>query len=288
MKWIPPIPYGALYSPPARKLGSALALLGWCYDNVTTNGWVEMNLQEIAGELDTPYRTIKLWWQALRTSEFIAEVQDRGRRGLNVRLADDWIDWRVLNARRPQTEQSIGNGADIRPSEVKNEPDMGQQTAPYSQNGQEMGRKWDGNGADIRPSALAYKGTHDSQESESHESPSPTTPRANRTPDRAVVVMMYDKGFTSSSAINAIARLGVDRETIATSIDNLRADGWKDNGRIMRRLQEHPPEPGLPYPRARAPARASPELPAPPERPSKSVLSAEARRALLEQHRNGS
>src|SRR5581483_5424473 len=180
MKWIPPIPYGALYSKPARDLGHALALLGWCYDNVTTDGWLDLNLQEVAGDLDTPYRTIKLWWQALRSSPFIATVIDRGRKGLKVRMADDWIDWRVLKARQPEHEQPISNGTH-----------QGQDAAPFPQIGPEMGDKWAGNGAESRPSADAYKGTHPDQESHESHPPTPSQPpRATRAPDRAMVMMM--------------------------------------------------------------------------------------------------
>lgn len=282
MKWIPPIPYGALYSKPARDLGHALALLGWCYDNVTTDGWLDMNLQEIAGELDTPYRTLKLWWRALRESPFIAAAQDRGRRGLRIRMADDWIDWRILEAR------IIKNGAENSPSTEKNRPEMGQVSAPEIQNGTEMGRKWDGNGAENSPSTFAYKGTHDFQESESHETTSSPTPRVKRTPDRAMVMMLISKGVQSEAVANEIAAMGLDYDTVEQSVDNMLANK-ASVAAIVRFLRSTPPDPGQPYPRARAPTHTvTVDVPPPQERPSKPVLSAAERRALLEQHRNGS
>lgn len=245
MKWIPPIPCGALYSAPARKLGSALPLLGWCYDNVTTGGWIDLNLQEIAGELDTPYRTIKLWWQSLRASEFIADVQDRGRRGLRIRMSGDWLDWRILEAR------IVKNGAESCPITEINEP--------------EMGGEWAGNGAENGPSNSMYKVLHDS-----HESPTPTSLKPVATnghkpiPNREMVMMLMAKGIESPKVANEISAMGLDHRTVEQSIDNLIANKISIAA-IVGFLRTNPPEKDKPYPRA--PSRASPSIPTKPIMP---------------------
>jgi hypothetical protein len=97
--WQPPIPQGALYSKPARDLGPALALLGWCYDAVQRDGWLNLSIKEAAGAMDEPYHTVKKWWGRLRDSEFFTEVVDHGRDGFKVRFADEWLDWRILSTR---------------------------------------------------------------------------------------------------------------------------------------------------------------------------------------------
>ena len=257
MKWIPPIPCGALYSAPARKLGSALPLLGWCYDNVSTGGWLDLNLQEIAGKLDTPYRTIKLWWQALRTSEFIADVQDRGRRGLRARMSGDWLDWRILEAR------IVKNGAENGPSEKIpaeiNEPEMGQDVAPQVVNEPEMGNKWATYGAENGPSISMYKVLHNDQ-----ESPTPTSLKVvatnghKPTPNREMVMMLMAKGVKSSKVANEIAMMGLDYATVEQSIDNLLADNRTKIEAVIGFLRTNPPEKDKPYPRAAS--RASPPL----------------------------
>ena len=253
MKWIPPIPCGALYSAPARKLGSALPLLGWCYDNVSTGGWLDLNLQEIAGELDTPYRTIKLWWQALRQSEFIVDVQDRGRRGLRARMSGDWLDWRILEARIVKNGAENGPSREI-PVEI-NGPEMGQDVAPKEINGPEMGSKWAGNGAENGPSISMYKVLHNDQYPESLTPTSSQPLQARRTPNREMVMMLMEKGIKSPSVANEIAAMGLDFPTVVESIDNLLADDTSVPA-IIGFLRTNPPIPGQPYPRARAPAPA--------------------------------
>lgn len=97
--WQPPIPSGALYSRPARDLGPALALLAWCYDAVQRDGCFDVQLKEVAHEMDEPYHTVVKWWAKLQNGSFFVNVTDRGRSGFRVQFHDDWIDWRILNAR---------------------------------------------------------------------------------------------------------------------------------------------------------------------------------------------
>lgn len=102
--WQPPIPSGALYSAPARALGAGVALLGYCYDLVQTDGWFTLNLHTAAATMDVPYPTMKFWWQALKASGILAEIQDRGRLGIRARFDDYWLDWRILSTRKPTPE----------------------------------------------------------------------------------------------------------------------------------------------------------------------------------------
>lgn len=98
--WQPPIPSGALYSKPARELGAGVVLLAYLYDKVRTDGWVEVNLHEASVAMDAPYPTVKSWWQMIKVSVILTEVQDRGRKGIRAKFDDYWLDWRTLNARK--------------------------------------------------------------------------------------------------------------------------------------------------------------------------------------------
>lgn len=97
--WQPPIPHGALCSRQVRDLGPAVALLGWCWDNVKRDGCLELQLKEVAGDMDESYHTIVKWWSKLRGGPFFASVTDRGRAGFRVQFAEEWIEWRVLSTR---------------------------------------------------------------------------------------------------------------------------------------------------------------------------------------------
>jgi hypothetical protein len=137
-KWQPPIPAGALCSPDGIAINSALPLLGWCYDQVGRDGWLRINLHEVAGEIDVPYHTVRKWWNALEASSFIAEVDKRGRNGMSVRLADRWLDWRSRDAQSapnpvPNTTNRNGNGTQMGPEQVPNTAIrnlIGTETAP--------------------------------------------------------------------------------------------------------------------------------------------------------------
>jgi hypothetical protein len=74
-----------------------------------------------------------------------------------------------------------------------------------------------------------------------------------------MVMMMVGKGIKSEKALNEIASMGLDLITVEQSIDNLLADKT-GIGAIVKLLQSNPPEPGKPYPRARAPNGSSPPL----------------------------
>jgi DNA-binding transcriptional ArsR family regulator len=174
----------------------------------------------------------------------------------------------ILAVKKGQKEEGTKPG--LVPSEIEegvlNEADQGTQSGL-------VGTKGDLGGV------LNQVSSNKTHENKNHESP-PPSPSAKRTPDKAVVMMLYSKGFTSSPAITAVAKLGIDCETLEQSIENLRADGWKDNGRIMRRLQDTPPEPGQPYPRLKQ-AHGPPTAPVIPEdvlTPAQAAAIARARR----------
>lgn len=101
--WQPPIPSGALYSRPARDLGPALALLAWCYDAVQRDGCFELQLKEVAHEMDEPYHTVVKWWAKLQAGPFFVGITDKGRSGFRVQFHDDWIEWRILSSRGTKT-----------------------------------------------------------------------------------------------------------------------------------------------------------------------------------------
>lgn len=97
--WQPPIPSGALYSRPARDIGTAVALLAWCYDVVRRDGTATFQLRDVADVMEEPYHTIRKWWGRVRSGPWFAEVIDHGHNGYAVRFADEWIEWRILSAR---------------------------------------------------------------------------------------------------------------------------------------------------------------------------------------------
>lgn len=94
MPWHPPIPFGALYSEDAIKLGPALPLLGYCYDKVNRDDrMLRLNLHTAAGDMGVPYPTVKRWWEALRQTSYIEHYKERGRAGLDIQMSDEWLDW---------------------------------------------------------------------------------------------------------------------------------------------------------------------------------------------------
>lgn len=155
--WQPPIPAGAFCSPEAIKINTALPLLGWCYDQVGRDGWLTLNLHAVAGDVGVPYHTIKKWWSALRASDFIALVDERGRGGMRVRLADHWIDWRILSKREtgPNMVLISQNGTETGPDQVSN-------TEKRDRNGTETG-------PNMVPNNPAYKVLSRSEDQESED-----------------------------------------------------------------------------------------------------------------------
>lgn len=120
-KWVPPVPAGKLYGRDALALGSGLAMLLWCYDGVERDGSVKVDLMAVASELETPYRTIKDWWRALRNGPFFASVKDRGKLGYVATFNRDWIEWRVMATNYPTLQDSEGQNIALEPP--LNEPE---------------------------------------------------------------------------------------------------------------------------------------------------------------------
>lgn len=123
-KWQPPIPSGALWCKPMRALGPAKALVEYCYDVVSRDGWCRFKLVEVADAMDEPYINVKRWWKVLQevneTLHLFVEMKNRGVRGIEVRFHDNWLDWRILNGR---SETPVPNGtkevSNIQPLEQK-------------------------------------------------------------------------------------------------------------------------------------------------------------------------
>lgn len=121
-KWVPPVPAEKLYGRDALALGSGLVMLLWCYDGVERDGSVKVDLMAVAAELETPYRTIKDWWKALRNGPFFASVKDRGKLGYVATFNRDWIEWRVMATNYPTMETSEGQNIALEPP--LNEPEQ--------------------------------------------------------------------------------------------------------------------------------------------------------------------
>lgn len=158
--WHPPIPAGKLYSGPAIKLGSALAMLIWCYDGIQRDGTIEVQLEQVQHELGVSYRTIKDWWRLLKSGPFFCEQIDRGRRGWVVRMADDWIDWHVMNNNYPRQGQSSA------PQEQVSRTDEGQESALEERQGPVKAPSRPDEGRNSALENSAYKVLHDDQNPE--------------------------------------------------------------------------------------------------------------------------
>ena len=82
-KWQPPIPSGALWCKPMRALGPAKALVEYCYDVVSRDGWCRFKLVEVADAMDEPYINVKRWWKVLQevneTLHLFVEMKNRGK-----------------------------------------------------------------------------------------------------------------------------------------------------------------------------------------------------------------
>lgn len=153
-KWQPPIPAGALWSADAVKLGPALALLAWCYDAVRRDGTLTISIADVAGDLDVEYRTIKRYWADLRAGPFFCDITDHGKRGYEVRFCDDWIDWRVLNARQPRAVEGTKTALeDDQPSK----PDEGTNVSPDDLQGPVKAPSRPDEGTDMALNTSAYK-----------------------------------------------------------------------------------------------------------------------------------
>jgi hypothetical protein len=165
MRWHPPIPANKLYSGPALDLGPALAMLVWCYDGIDKDGTIEVSIEQAAQEIGKPYRTVKGWWRQLREGPFFTKVQDHGRRGWIVRMADDWIDWRIMQHNYPSVQ-----GQNVALQDVSSRSDEGQEAALEDAQSPLKARSKPGEGQHLALESSAYKVLHNDQESESHES----------------------------------------------------------------------------------------------------------------------
>jgi hypothetical protein len=194
-RWIPPIPKAAMYRPAAIALGEALPLLFYCYDVVDRAGWVDLRLAEAADALDTPYPTIKRWWQRIHASGMFCEVHSRGRAGIRAHFAADWLDWSMPNGyQRPDdgtgsevipkgaapTQNGTETGSEvisIEPAPTQNGSQSGSEVIPIVMDDAENGIR---NGTETGSPPIPFflhVGTHDSRSSSggmcSWDSPAP-------------------------------------------------------------------------------------------------------------------
>lgn len=152
--WHPPIPNGKLYSEDALRLGPGIALLAWCYDHVQKGGTIEVSLEKAGRDIGKPYGTIRDWWRMLREGPFFCEQIDRGKRGWVVRMADDWLDWRVMANNYPDSVTAEMSAL----TERRNVSVEDVQSAVKAPSKQRHRR-------DVSVEPSAYKVLHDDQES---------------------------------------------------------------------------------------------------------------------------
>lgn len=155
--WHPPIPAGALYSDAALALGPGLALLAWCYDHVQKDMTIEVSLEKAGRDIGKPYGTIRDWWRMLREGPFFCEQIDRGKRGWIVRMADDWLDWRVMVNNYPDSVTAEMSALTER-RDVSVEDVQSSVKAPSKQRHRR----------DVSVEPSAYKVLHDDQKTDPH------------------------------------------------------------------------------------------------------------------------
>ena len=299
-KWQPPIPAGALYSKAARKLGPALPLLAYCYDKVGKDGWLDISLKEVAGDMEESYQSIKRYWWALKDGPFFAETIDRGRLGWRVRFKDVWVDWRILNARAVASDPfSEGTKYDL--EEGSHAPDTHENAQGHLK---VISRSNEGTKYDLENNVY---GTHDSDQAVFADAPksappvpSKTRAKPERSPDEQayldrkkaiesayVTALGYKPAAFAAEAKAAkwLAEQGYTPEQVVGCYEHLRADSFYDKKHIRLQTVANQIGAWLQANRQR-PARASPNIPliqAPPAN-TKPKLSAEETRAILAEY----
>lgn len=269
MPWHPPIPSEAVYSDEVAQLGSGLRLLWYLYNGVQRDGTVKFSPSRASDALDTPYETVRNWWQLLKPMGIVTIKEDHGKQGYLLKFHDDWLDWHVMESNYRRPASTVGQRSNETAEPVE--------------------RSVNGSSIDFERSNETAEnnvyGTHDSQES----SPPETRTNGHKpTPNREMVMMLMAKGVKSSKVANEIAMMGLDYGTVEQSIDNQIASG-AGIGAIVKWLQDNPPDPGIPYPKARSPApRKSGERVAqtvgiarPPPAPPDAVPAREAAKRML-------
>jgi hypothetical protein len=235
--WQPPIPAGALYSKPARQLGPALALLAYCYDLVQTDGWLDLVLKEAAGDMDTDYRTMRRWWKDVSGGPFFREVIDRGRHGYRVRFKDGWLDWRILQGRKPKEFDQAANAPDEQPSR----PDEGPLMTLEELEGQMKAVSRPNEGSTMTSQKTAYK--EDIHDHKTHDS------RASRAPpsgDHSRLMAAYQEvlgykipnGPKEALAAKKILAAGYTVEQVSDVYQTLKAGYWADKHLSLHKVYE--------------------------------------------------
>lgn len=268
MPWHPPIPSEAVYSEEVAQLGSGLRLLWYLYNGVQRDGTVKFSPSRASDALDTPYETVRNWWQLLKPMGIVTIKEDHGKQGYLLKFHDDWLDWHVMEANYKRPASTVGQRSNETAEPVER-----------SVNGFSI--DFERSNETDEPSA--YKVLHDSQES----SPYAVSKNGKHTPDRQMVMMLMAKGIQSQKVANEIASKNLDYVTVEQSIDNQLASG-AGIGAIVKWLQDNPPEPGSPYPRAPIRPRNPTERVAqtvgiarPPPAPADAVPARESAKRML-------
>lgn len=307
MPWQPPIPSGALYSPQAIALGSGLALLAWCYDQVERDGSIQISLEKAAADIGKPYGTIRDWWKALRGSEgkspFFSEITPCGRKGWRVVFRSRWLDWRIMRQNYPERRDFSDEdsfSADISANNQESDVDRGfsadiSALNPNSAEKPAVSSQFERR--DFSDEGSAYKVLHDDHES---PPPPPTTqpPRASdaaaaagggggRWRDHPVYALLVQPKYGILSADRLMpAWQDVPPEQVQKLLEQLYARHYSASaphlvaGRMYRALQAGPAA------LLRPPARAAPPLTPPPAAVPRSDARAIAA-LLIEGRPNG-
>jgi hypothetical protein len=275
-KWQPPIPAGALCSPEAIGINFALPLLGWCYDEVDTDGWLPLNLHAVAGEIDVPYHTVKKWWTALRGSKFVAEVEELGRKGMRIRLADEAIDWRILEAREtgpstvPNTERRGENGTRIAPPTVPNDPNR------------------DRNGTETRPSTAPKPNANKVLISDQKECVSEDRDGTERADTHAPALTIFREHFPQeqldAKQIKVLCSTATDLAVWRSVVELFDINGWLPLlGNMLDRYRKTLKEQGHQRNGQHKPARAPVDMPITVADPARKPLPLAERQRILKE-----
>lgn len=224
MPWHPPIPFGALYTIDALKIGPAISLLGYCYDKVGRNGQLQLNLRIAAGDMGVPYPTVKRWWEMLKQTEYIETHEERGRAGMDVQMSDAWLDW------------WRETGSEVIPNN-NNQYRNGITSDPVST---ETGQKRDRNGIKNDPDRSMYKVLIDSDQAE-YQGVSEDRDRTARTHPPAIALLfeVFPHAEVSAEQTDDICSTVIDLALWREVLTTWRANGYKPRvGNLLDRYRK--------------------------------------------------
>lgn len=219
MPWHPPIPAEKLYSQPARDIGPALALLAYCYDAVGRDGWVGVQLKDIAVEFGIDYATVKRWWGAIRKGPFFRVQEDHGKKGWRVQFSDEWLDWHTIQA---NTE-----GANMRLDTPPSSPNEGADLRLNGAQVQIKSKSSPNESADLRLERNAYKVLIDSDQAVSESEDQDRTARALAHPAMKALVASFPTITLDAKQIQEICSTATDGAVWRSVIELFALNGWQ-------------------------------------------------------------